>query len=79
MEIVTADEAITNFAKLLHTVEAGGEVLIERNHAAVARVVPATSPSSKRPKVGQMISPPFSVPDSAFSPLSEDELKSWGL
>jgi hypothetical protein len=42
-------------------------------HARPAR------PSGTRPKVGETIDPPFHVPDSAFAPLTAEELKTWGL
>jgi hypothetical protein len=32
-----------------------------------------------RPKVGQLTSPHFAIPDGAFLPLSADELKDWGI
>ena len=33
----------------------------------------------ERPKVGETLDPPFEIPDSAFAPLTEEELKEWGL
>ena len=35
--------------------------------------------STVRPKVGETMDPPRHVPDSAFAPLTEEELKAWGL
>ena len=32
-----------------------------------------------RPKVGETLDAPFQFPDSAFAPLTEAELKEWGL
>ena len=32
-----------------------------------------------RPKVGQAMDAPCHIPDSAFAPLTEEELKAWGL
>ena len=80
MQIVTTDEAASNLLRLLESVEAGEEVLISRGHAPVAKIIPFSNGfTGARPKVGQMISPPFKISDTALAPLSELELKTWGL
>ena len=35
--------------------------------------------STVRPKVGETMDSPRHIPDSAFAPLTEEELKAWGL
>ena len=35
--------------------------------------------STARPKVGETMDAPCHIPDSAFAPLTEEELKAWGL
>ena len=35
--------------------------------------------SAPRPKVGETMDSPRHIPDSAFAPLTEEELKAWGL
>jgi prevent-host-death family protein len=80
VQIVTTTEAASNLSRLLESVEAGEEVLISRGHRPIAKLIPfSQSFSGSRPKVGQMISPPFKVPDAALAPLSVQQLESWGL
>jgi prevent-host-death family protein len=80
MQVVTKSEAVSNLAKLLDSVAAGEEFVIAQNDRPVARLIPAASKfAGTRPKVGQTISAPMKVPESALAPLSPDELKTWGL
>ena len=76
---VTIHQAKTNLSRLLHQVEQGEEVVVCRWKQPVAKIIPTSASQPVRPKVGQRTSPRFAVPDYAFAPLSEDELKDWGL
>ena len=80
MQTVTTHEAKTHLSRLLAAVEGGEEILIARGRKVVARLVPA-EPEKKtpRPKVGETLDPYFPIPDSAFAPLTEEELREWGL
>lgn len=80
MQVISPEEAGSNFRGVLASVEAGEEFLIARGANVVAKLIRANAtPSGPRPKVGEMISKPFSVPDSSMAPLTPGELKSWGL
>ncbi len=80
MKTITTHEAKTHLSRYLAEVEKGKEFIIARGKNAVARLVPIAPPKKKpRPKVGQCIGPIIKVPDSAFAPLTEEELKEWGL
>ena len=76
---VTIHQAKTNLSRLLHQVEQGEAVVVCRGKQQVAKIIPTSASQPVRPKVGQRTSPRFAVPDDAFAPLSEDELKDWGL
>lgn len=76
---VTIHQAKTHLSRLLQQVELGEQVIICRGKQPVAKIVPSSTIRPMRPKVGQLTSPRFSVPDGAFRPLSADELKEWGL
>ena len=39
----------------------------------------ADLPDRRRPKVGELRGAPFQIPDEAFAPLTDNELKEWGL
>ena len=80
MPTITTHEAKTHLSRYLAAVEQGEEFLIARGKKVVARLVPvARSAPSVRPKVGEILGEPFEFPASAFSPLTEDERKEWGL
>jgi prevent-host-death family protein len=76
---VTIHQAKTNLSRLIHQVEQGEEIIVCRGKQPVAKIVPSAAGRPARPKVGRPTSPRFSVPDGAFAPLTEDELKDWGL
>lgn len=80
MMTVTTHEAKTHLSKLLAEVEAGEEVTIARGKRPVARLVPVKRAARRaRPKVGTRTSEPVRWTADAFAPLSDDELKEWGL
>jgi antitoxin (DNA-binding transcriptional repressor) of toxin-antitoxin stability system len=66
-------------SRILQQVESGEEVVVCRGKQPIAKIVPSNSLRPSRPKVGQPTSPRFSIAEDAFIPLSEDELKDWGL
>lgn len=76
---VTVHKAKTNLSKILLQVEEGEEVVVCRGKQPVAKIVRYHDGHRARPPVGQRTSKPFKIPDQAFSPLSLDELKEWGI
>ncbi|MEY4483466.1 MAG: antitoxin of toxin-antitoxin stability system [Verrucomicrobiota bacterium] len=80
MTTITTHEAKTHLSRYLADVEKGKEFVIARGKTAVAMLVPVKKPKQKaRPKVGETLDPPWVFPDSAFAPLTPEELKEWGL
>jgi len=75
---VTIHQAKTHLSRLLNRVESGEEVIVCRGKHPVAKIVPSTTGQPSRPKVGQPTSPRFAIPEDAFAPLTDDELKEWG-
>jgi prevent-host-death family protein len=73
MIAVNIHEAKTQFSKLIARVEAGEEVVIARDGAPVARLVPIHPPVSKR--VSGRDRDLFSVPEDFDAPLPEDILR----
>ncbi|MCY4059142.1 MAG: type II toxin-antitoxin system Phd/YefM family antitoxin [Gammaproteobacteria bacterium] len=74
MATVNVHEAKTHLSRLLAQVEAGQEVVIARNGAPVARLVPCEKRGKREfgALKGRMV-----VPDSFFEPLPESELEAW--
>jgi antitoxin (DNA-binding transcriptional repressor) of toxin-antitoxin stability system len=80
MTTITTHEAKTHLSRYLAEVEMGKEFIIARGKSAVAMLVPMKKPKQKpRPKVGDIKGAPFEFPLSAFAPLTDEELKEWGL
>ncbi len=80
METITTHQAKTHLSRYLAEVENGKRFVIARGKKKVAILSPIPkSKRRRRPKVGEMKGDPFEFPRSAFEPLSEAELKEWGL
>jgi len=77
MKIHTIHEAKTNLSKLIQKAREGEEVIIARGKEPVAKIVPITSAQKKR-VLGGFEGKVWAAPD-AFAPLSEEELRDWGL
>ena len=74
MVTVNVHHAKTHLSRLLVQVEAGEEVIIARNGNPVARLVSCKKRRKRKP--GSMAGH-FTVPDSFFDPLPEEELAAW--
>ena len=80
MTTVTTHEAKTHLSKLLAKVEAGESFVIARGAKEVAMLTPLpTADKPPRPKVGEILGEPFDFSKDAFAPMTEEELKEWGL
>ncbi len=80
MTTITTHEAKTHLSRYLAKVEKGEQFIIARGKSAVALLTPVPKATPQpRPKVGDILGPPFEFPESAFAPLTEQELEEWGL
>ena len=79
MKRVTTHQAKTHLSRLLKEVQAGEEVVILSGRVPVARLTSLELSSSSRPAVGTPTSEPVHYTDDAFRPLTDEELKVWGL
>ena len=80
MTTIKTQQARTHLSRYIAEVEQGKEFVILRGKKAVAMLVPLSRGEHRsRPKVGDIEGKSFFVPDSAFAPLTEAELKEWGL
>ncbi len=80
MKSVSTHEAKTNLSQLLARVEAGEEIVICRRGHPTARLVPIIQASGRRrPKVGTKTSDPIVIEVAALEPMTDDELRTWGL
>ena len=76
MPVVTVHAAKTNLSKLIERALAGEEIVIARGDQPVVKLVPLQAKPPKR-QAGTLKGQ-FTVPDSFFDPLPDDELEAWG-
>ena len=79
MKTVTTHQAKTHLSRLLKEVQAGESVVILSGSAPVARLTAIRPEKAMRPTVGTVTSLAVRYTEDAFLPLTDDELKSWGL
>jgi prevent-host-death family protein len=79
MKTVTVHEAKTHLSRLLAEVEKGREFTICRGSQPVARLAPLRDEPPSRPKVGEVTSERVKYSDDCFAPLTDEDLKQWGL
>ena len=69
-------QAKTELSKLVALVEAGEEVILARGDKPVAKIVPLDEARPKSRGAGAWKGR-FTLPDSFFDPLPEEELRAW--
>ena len=79
MKTVTTHHAKTHLSRLLKEVQAGETVVILSGSAPVAQLSAIGPERASRPPVGTRTSPEVGYTEDAFLPLTDDELKVWGL
>jgi prevent-host-death family protein len=72
---ISVREAKANFSELLRRVQLGETVIVTRHNAPVAEIRPIRSTPAVR-RFGAFRGE-FEVPDGAFMPLTEVEMKLW--
>ncbi|HSB35789.1 MAG TPA: type II toxin-antitoxin system Phd/YefM family antitoxin [Thermoanaerobaculia bacterium] len=77
MKTVTVHVAKTHLSRLIEKAEAGEEVVIARGKVPVVRLVPVRAEKPRR-RFGAFRGR-ARVSAAFFEPLSESELKAWGL
>jgi prevent-host-death family protein len=78
VKIVATNEAKTHLSALLQEVSKGETIVISRGKKRLAKLVPYDEPVA-RPKVGEVMDARFDIPEEALQPLTEKELRIWGL
>ena len=79
MKTVSTHQAKTHLSRLLREVQAGETVVILSGSAPMARLVAVRPEKVSRPPVGTLTSSEVRHAEDAFLPLTDDELKVWGL
>ena len=77
MRVVATNEAKTHLSALLQEVSQGASILIARGRTPLAKLVPYEHLVHSRPKVGETLDAPMTVPAEALRPLDDTELTAW--
>jgi prevent-host-death family protein len=77
--VVTVHEAKTHLSKLLVRAEAGEEIVIARGKKPVARLVPMEPTTPLEPRQPGRWKGLIHAEPEAFAPMTDDELREWGL
>ena len=75
MSEISVHEAKAHFSELLRRVESGETIVVVRHSRPVAEMRPGRKRDQPR-RLG-FFKGEFEVPDDAFLPLTEDELRDW--
>lgn len=72
--VISEGEAQADIGRLIDRALGGEDIVIARNDEVVLSLVPI----GKRSRVPGKFKGQFSLPDSFFDPMTEEELKEWG-
>jgi len=75
----TTHYAKTHLSRLLKEVQQGETVIILSGQVPVGKLTAVQAADEKRPAIGTRTSRPVRCAEDAFAPLSEEELRAWGL
>ncbi|AIE83564.1 type II toxin-antitoxin system Phd/YefM family antitoxin [Fimbriimonas ginsengisoli] len=75
MTKLSVHEAKAHFSELLRRVEEGETVVVTRHNKPIAEIKPAIE--AKQGRVFGAFEGELNIPDEAFAPLNEEELKDW--
>ena len=79
MKTATIHQTKTHLSRMLKEVQGGETIVILNGSTPVAKLIAVAPSLSRRPKVGTRTSPPVCYTADAFQPLTDDQLKEWGL
>ena len=79
MKTATIHQTKTHLSRMLKEVQAGETIVILNGSTPVARLTALDRPVARRPKVGTRTSSPVRFSNDAFRPLSDEDLREWGL
>ncbi len=79
MITISVNQAASQFTDLISLIGEGEEVVVVDQEQPVARIIRCETTAGDRPLVGTITSGPVRYSEDCFAPLSDDELKTWGL
>ena len=79
MKTVTIHQTKTHLSRLLKEIQGGESIVILNGSTPVAKLTAIDAPVVRRPKVGTRTSAAVQYAADTFQPLTDDQLKEWGL
>ena len=79
MKTATIHQTKTHLSRMLKEIQAGETIVILNGSTPVAQLTAVELPATRRPRVGTRTSAPLHYSADAFQPLTDDQLKEWGL
>jgi len=79
VKTVTTHQAKTHLSRLLKEVQAGETIVILNGSVPAAKLTATQPVGAVRPPAGTVTSGRVSYDNDAFRPLTDEELKAWGL
>jgi antitoxin (DNA-binding transcriptional repressor) of toxin-antitoxin stability system len=76
---VTIDQAAARLAHWISLIGEGEEVMVLEHERPVALITRCEPTAGNRPRVGTVTSAPVRCTEDCFAPMTNEELKDWGL
>jgi antitoxin (DNA-binding transcriptional repressor) of toxin-antitoxin stability system len=82
-KMLSAEELEAHIPEILTALREGrDEIIVTKNNIAVARISPAETPADAtalRPRTPGRDKGKFTIPESFYEPMTDEELKEWGM
>ncbi len=79
MKTATIHQTKTHLSRMLKEIQGGETIVILNGSTPVAKLTAIEAPSVRRPKAGTRTSAPVQYTADTFLPLTDDQLREWGL
>jgi len=79
MKTATTHQAKTHLSRFLKEAQRGETVVILNGSTPVAQLTAVETAVRRRPRTGTVTSAPVRCSEDAFAPLTDSELKDWGV
>lgn len=79
MKTATIHQTKTHLSRMLKEIQGGEPIVILNGSTPVAMLTAIDAPAVRRPKVGTRTSAPVQYAADTFQPLTDDQLREWGL
>lgn len=79
MKTATIHQTKTHLSRMLEELRGGESIIILNGSTPVAKLTAIEAQAVRRPKVGTRTSAPVQYDDDAFAPLTDDQMREWGL